>query len=154
MKALNNKKGESYVYLCVIIIFVSALLSVLILYMGLTAQIQVQKRETQAKLDGYISNYATEIYDALKQGDNYELSMNWSDFESGVFAELGFPSNASTQYVYSNGMRMSRPSVELLKGNGFGLKIEYITFIPIEWNGMRFADLQVPVILTSYYKFK
>ena len=88
MNALKNKKGESYIYLCVIIMFITMLVSVLILYMGLTAQVQAQKRDTKAKLDGYISDYATEIYDALKQGDNYAMSIDWNDLESGVFSEL------------------------------------------------------------------
>lgn len=154
MKAISNKKGESYIYLCVIIIFVSSLLSVLILYMGLTAQIQAQKRDVKSKLDGYISNYATETFDALKQGDNYMLSMNWSDFESGVYADLGFPTSASTQYEYANGIKMSRPTVEILSGNGFGLKIEYVAYFPVVWNETKFADIPVPIVLTSYYKFK
>jgi len=154
MNALKNKKGESYIYLCVIIMFVTMLVSVLILYMGLTAQVQAQKRDTKAKLDGYISDYATEIYDALKQGDNYALSIDWNDLESGVFAELGFPSDTTTEYIYANGIKMSRPNVETLSGNGFGLKIEYTAYFPVEWNGTKYVDLQIPVILTSYYKFK
>ena len=152
MNALKNKKGESYIYLCVIIMFITMLVSVLILYMGLTAQVQAQKRDTKAKLDGYISDYATEIYDALKQGDNYAMSIDWNDLESGVFSELGFTSDTTTEFVY--GIKMTRPTVETLSGNGFGLKIEYTAYFPVEWNGTRYADIQIPVILTSYYKFK
>ena len=154
MNALKNKKGESYIYLCVIIMFITMLVSVLILYMGLTAQVQAQKRDAKAKLDGYISDYATEIYDALKQGDNYAMSIDWNDLESGVFSELGFTSDTTTEFVYANGIKMTGPTVETLSGNGFGLKIEYTAYFPVEWNGTRYADIQIPVILTSYYKFK
>ena len=154
MNALKNKKGESYIYLCVIIMFITMLVSVLILYMGLTAQVQAQKRDTKAKLDGYISDYATEIYDALKQGDSYAMSIDWNDLKSGEVAELGFTSDTTTEFVYANGIKMTRPTVETLSGNGFGLKIEYTAYFPVEWNGTRYADIQIPVILTSYYKFK
>ena len=41
MTFLKNKRGDSYIYLCVIVLFISLLVSVVILYMGLTAQIQV-----------------------------------------------------------------------------------------------------------------
>lgn len=153
MKTLKDKKGESYIYLCVIVMFVAMMVSVLILYMGLTAQVQAQKRDTKAKLDGYISSYATETFDALKQGDNYVLSIDLKELESGVYEELGF-SSGNTEYVYANGIRMSRPTVTTLTGNGFGVVIKYTAYFPVEWNGTKYADLQIPVTLTSYYKLK
>lgn len=153
MRALRNKKGESYVYLCVVIMFVSMIVSILILYMGLTAQVQAQKRDTKAKLDGYISGYATETFDALKQGYNYELTLDLKELESGVYEALGF-SSGNTEYVYSNGIRMGKPEVTALSGNGFGVVIKYTAYFPIEWNGRKYADLQIPVTLTSYYKLK
>ena len=153
MNSLKDKKGESYIYLCVIIMFVAMIVSVLILYMGLTAQVQTQKRDTQAKLDGCISRFATETFDALKQGDDYELSINLWELESGVYEELGF-SSGNAEYVYANGIRMSRPEVATLTGNGFGVVIKYIASFPVEWNGTKYADLHIPVTLTSYYKMK
>ena len=153
MRALRNKKGESYVYLCVVIMFVSMIVSVLILYMGLTAQVQAQKRDTKAKLDGYISGYATETFDELKQGYNYALTLDLKELESGVYEALGF-SSGNTEYVYSNGIRMGKPEVTALSGNGFGVVIKYTAYFPVEWNGRKYADIQIPVTLTSYYKLK
>ena len=70
MKILKSKKGEgTYIYLCVLILVISMLLSVLILYMGLCAQVQIQKRDMKHKLDGYISDYATVAFNAVKQGE-------------------------------------------------------------------------------------
>ena len=75
MKILKSKKGEgTYIYLCVLLRVISMLLSVLILYMGLCAQVQIQKRDMKHKLDGYISDYATVAFNAVKQGEAY-----WED---------------------------------------------------------------------------
>lgn len=39
----SSKKGESYIYVCVLVLFISMLVSVVIMYMGLMAQVQIQK---------------------------------------------------------------------------------------------------------------
>ena len=39
-----------------------------ILYMGLLAQVQIQKRDVKNKLDSCVAEYATEAFDSIKQG--------------------------------------------------------------------------------------
>ena len=70
-QAASSKKGESYIYLCVLVLFISMLVSVVILYMGLMAQAQIQKRDVKMKLDSCVSEFATEAFDSIKQGGNY-----------------------------------------------------------------------------------
>ena len=63
MKILRNRDGIAYIYVCIIVLFVSVLLSVIVLYMGLMSQVQIQKREVQQKLDSYLAEYATKAFD-------------------------------------------------------------------------------------------
>ena len=153
MKSLKNKRGDSYIYLCVIVVFVCLLVSVIILYTGLIAQVQIQKRDVQAKLDSYVSSRATDEYDALKQGavkDNY---FEWNQIETEAYKALGFPNESDEVYVYENGnCTMTRPTVTIIKGDGFGVTVEYVAIFPIAWNGTVFSDLEIPVTVTSYYK--
>ena len=154
MKALLNKKGDSYIYLCIIVLFISLLLSVLILYMGLTAEVQIQKREAQRKLDSYIASYSTKVFDALKQGESYEKYINWSELESGALPALGFESQ-DDDYVYANGnCTLTEPVVTILKGEGFGITVYYIANYPVQWGGKTYTDLSIPITVTSYYKTK
>ena len=88
--ALQNKRGNSYVWLCVVVLVASMLFSVLLLYMSLTAQVGIQKRETQAKLDGYLAAFAAGEYNALKRGADYEQYLAWERLEQGVYPVLGF----------------------------------------------------------------
>ena len=53
-ETLKSKNGDAYIWLCVIVVFISMLLSVLILYMGLLSQVQIQKREVKTKLDSVV----------------------------------------------------------------------------------------------------
>ena len=152
-QATFSKKGEAYIYVCVLVLSISMLVSVVILYMGLLAQVQIQKRDVKNKLDSCVAEYATEAFDSIKQGDNYEL-LDLEKLKENAYRHLGFGSD-DTSITYDNGnCTMSRPTVTTLSGNGFGLTATYTVSFPISWGGKTFADLQVPITVTSYYRFK
>ena len=71
MKNTFSNKGESYIPVCVLVLFLSALVSVLILYIGTMAQVQAQKRDVKTKLDSVISEYAKSTWKDNTQ--NHEL---------------------------------------------------------------------------------
>ena len=117
----SSKKGESYIYVCVLVLFISMLVSVVILYMGLMAQVQIQKRDVKMKLDSCVSEFATEAFDSIKQGDNYEFMLDLEKLKENAYRHLGFGSDDAS-ITYENGnCTMSRPTVTTLSGNGFGL---------------------------------
>ena len=155
MKILKSKKGEgTYIYLCVLILVISMLLSVLILYMGLCAQVQIQKRDMKHKLDGYISDYATIAFNAVKQGEAYEIYVDYENLASGCLPSLGFTQSDSV-YRYDNGnCTLVEPEVKVLRGEGFGITLHYTAVFPIVWNGKIYGDLSIPVTVSSYYKIK
>lgn len=151
---ISSKKGESYIYVCVLVLFISALVSAVIMYMGLMAQVQVQKRDVQMKLDNCVAEYAIEAFDAVKQGESLDRVIDLDKLKQNAYTELGFNSY-ETNITYPNGnCTMSRPTITTLSGNGFGLTAAYTVSFPIKWGGRTFADLTVPITVTSYYKFK
>ena len=155
MKILKSKKGEgTYIYLCVLILVISMLLSVLILYMGLCAQVQIQKRDMKHKLDGYISDYATVAFNAVKQGEAYEIYVDYENLANGCLPSLGF-TQSDLVYRYDNGnCTLVEPEVKVLRGEGFGITLHYAAVFPIVWNGKTYGDLSIPVTVSSYYKIK
>lgn len=155
MKILKSKKGEgTYIYLCVLILVISMLLSVLILYMGLLSQVQIQKRDMKHKLDGYISDYATVAFNAVKQGEAYEIYVDYENLANGCLPSLGFTQSDSV-YRYDNGnCTLIGPEVKVLRGEGFGITLHYTAVFPIVWNGKTYGDLSIPVTVSSYYKIK
>lgn len=155
MKILKSKKGEgTYIYLCVLILVISMLLSVLILYMGLCAQVQIQKRDMKHKLDGYISDYATVAFNAVKQGEAYEIYVDYENLANGCLPSLGFTQSDSV-YRYDNGnCTLVEPEVKILRGEGFGITLHYTAVFPIVWNGKTYGDLSIQVTVSSYYKIK
>ena len=153
-QAICSKKGESYIYVCVLVLFISMLVSVVIMYMGLMAQVQIQKRDVEMKLDNIVSEYAVEAFDSIKQGENLDRVIDLEKLKQNAYMELGFNAYA-TSITYPNGnCKMSRPTSTTLSGNGFGLTATYTVSFPVKWGGRTFADLTVPITVTSYYKFK
>lgn len=152
---LKNNKGEAtFIYLCVLILVLSMLLSVLILYMGLCSQVSIQKRDVRHQIDGYLSEVATKEFNAIKQGEPFESYIDYEALEAGAYEALGF-SLTDTEYVYENGnCIMKRPAITALRGDGFGVKVRYEAVFPIRWNGKTFASLTIPVSVTGYYKIK
>ena len=155
MNPIKNKKGEAYIFTCVLVLFIAMLLSVILLYMSLLGQIEFQKNDVEAKLDGYISDYAVKMFDAIKQGDTYASDIDWEGLENGAYKALGFENDFTSELVYQEGdCVMSRPTVTVLSGNGFGVKVEYTASFAVKWNGKRYTDIEIPISVTSYYKTK
>ena len=153
-EALKDKNGDAYIWLCVIVVFISMLLSVLILYMGLLSQVQIQKRDMKHKLDGYISDYATVAFNAVKQGEAYEVYVDYENLANGCLPSLGFTQSDSV-YRYDNGnCTLVEPEVKVLRGDCFGITVRYTVVFPIKWNGNAYKSLEVPITVSSYYKSK
>ncbi len=153
-KILNNKRGEgSYLFLCVLVIVISLLSSVLILYMGLVAKVQVQKRDMKAKLDDYVAEHAIEVYTALKHGDRYDEFVDYAAFRDDCLGALGFERNGIYQYR-DDACTLSAPTITVIKDDGFGITMKYTASFPVEWDGKAYSDVTVPITITSYYKLK
>ena len=154
MRVISSKKGESYIYVCVLVIFICTLVLAVIMYMGLMAQVQIQKRDVKMKLDSCISEYAVGAFDSIKQGESLDRVIDLNKLKQNAYSDLGFSSYAQS-ITYPNGnCEMSRPTITTLSGNGFGLTVSYTVSFPVKWGGKSFADLTVPITVTSYYKFK
>ena len=153
--ALQNKRGNSYVWLCVVVLVASMLFSVLFLYIGLTSQVTAQKRDVKAKLDGYVSSYAVDAFEGLKHGTDYADYLDRQSFADGVCPALGFADETQETYEYPNGAcTMTRPEVTVTFDDGYGATIRYQVILPVRWNGITFADLTIPVTVSSFYKTK
>ena len=153
-KHISSTEGLAYVPICFLVMFICLLTSIVMLYMGLMAQVQIQKRDVKLKLDNHITQYAVEAFDSIKQGENYIEAINLSKLQQTAYASLGF-SASDVSYTYENGnCTMSRPTITVLSGEGVGLSATYIASFPIVWNSKTYADLEVPLTVISYYKFK
>ena len=87
-KILTNKNGAGYILTCIMVIIGVVVLLVLLQYMSVYHTAKVRKDEIKLTLDGYVTRYAIESYDALKQGEQYSAYLDVDGLKEGAQAEI------------------------------------------------------------------
>lgn len=149
---LRNKEGFSYILTCVLVLITVLLIFAAMQYAFIYHTAREQKNETQLKLDSYVTKYAVEKYNALKQGGVYEKYIDSDGLAEGAYLQLGFAPNdrqlSEEKYV------MSRPTISTLSGDAFGVTVEYEIKIPFVLFDREIAEITVPVTIISQFKQK
>ena len=152
VKIINNKKGFSYIFICVITIFVAIVIFTGLQYNLVLYTVKAHKNDVQLKLDSVIMKSAVENYDALKQGEVYGDYIDKEKLVRDAYEALDF--SLSTESVHMDGCSMSRPEIEAIEGNGYGIRVSYELTIPFEMLDHTLIDITVPIELYSQYKEK
>lgn len=156
--AIGNKKGFSYVPICIVILVVMIFVTVAMQYAYVYHIAREQKNETQLALDSYVTRYAVSKYDALKQGEPWDKYIGRNELIDGAYTLLGFPRVITLEYrepVAIDGKYvMSRPNICAMAGDAFGVLVDYEITIPFELWGREFAKIRVPITIVSQFKQK
>ena len=135
---IKNRRGEGYIWLAILVLFLSLLTSVLLLYLTLCGQVLNERREKKQALDSYLAEFAKVSYNAIRQGDGYADAIDYDKLADGCPSAIG----------------VTDAEVTLERGNGFGLTVSYTLKIPVTWNGRTFGSLSVPMRVSSFYEKK
>ena len=158
MKALKNKQGFSYILVCVFILAAVLLTFVALQYASIYHIAREQKQDTQLTLDSYVTTYAVNKYNALKQGTEYGKYIDRADLVDGAYSVLGSPRIITLEYRPQSNVdakySVSKLTVNALVGDSFGVYVTYDLNIPFEVFGMKIADVKVPVEIVSSYTEK
>lgn len=154
---MNNKKGFSYILVCVIILVVCSLLAVGIYYASVFHLVRQEKERNSVILDSVVTKYATENYDALKQGVAFKNIIDRQTLVNRSYTELGFNNATTLTLKKTNGKTeytVTRPVVTATLGNTFGVEVSYSIKIPFELFGKKFTDITVPIRIESRFTQK
>ena len=155
LKMLNNKKGFSYILTCVMILGIVMAVYTSLQYAAVYHIAREQKNETKLKLDSFVTSYAVENYNALKQGEAWSEYIDRDLLVNEVYTLLGFPKFVTLEYKPTAPVEgkyiMSEPDVYALAGDSFGVLVEYEISIPFEVFGYRISDIIVPIEIISRY---
>lgn len=158
MKTLKNKNGFSYIMTCVFILGAAMLIFIALQYAMIYHIANEQKKDTQLALDSYVTTYAVEKYNALKQGEAYDKYIDLTGLVDGAYAVLGYPRNVSPIHRDPIPLRddctMSQPTVNSLGSDRFGVHVTYELSIPFEAFGIQVVDVIVPVDIRSSFTEK
>ena len=142
---LTNKKGAGYILTCIMVIIGVVVLLVLLQYMSVYHTAKVRKDEIKLTLDGYVTRYAIESYDALKQGEQYSAYLDVDGLKEGAQAEIA---------EYIDQYNLSDIRITPLYTGCFGIQVEYVITIPFEMFGRKISDIHITVTTVSQYAEK
>jgi len=153
MNSLKNKRGSSYFTPCVVILVLAMILSVVLFYATTKSTIETTRDNTRRVLDSYVMKHSIDIYNNIKQGNDFTEDIENSFYVSSVSSELSLDS--STGYLYTvdeNGdivYRMTNPKVTYKVDNTLQLKASYDLQMPVWFAGEIIYWFTVPVTVGS-----
>ena len=143
MRFLKNKRGVSYVLVCVIVLFASMLIYAGLEYNSVLSVVESQKQEVSFELDKVTAESAREN---IENG----ATISTEDIEQRAFSTLGFY-DTSIQIKDGIGYSMSRPSFSVITGTDITITAEYELTVPFRLIDAEVIEITVPVRVTAKY---
>ena len=157
MKILN-KRGDSYVFTCVIVLVIAMVFSLVLFYANTMSIIKATKANTERVLDSFIMKNSVDIYQSIKQGHDITEWFDEKYYLSQISSELSLDLSGGLLYSYGTDgsviYKMTTPKVSFNQNERLKLSAEYSLILPVYFAGNRFTDLVIPLKVTSNLTLK
>lgn len=137
MRICKNKNGFSYILICVILQFTVMLLLAGLEYVAVVGRVKQEKEWLKQTADGVVTEYATRVYDAVKQGNRYADALNPDALVSETYRALGFGNDNTERLTRTEGTEkprvvliLERPEVTAVTADGFGVRVQCRVKVP------------------------
>lgn len=158
MKTIRNKRGDGYVFPCVMVVVLCMLTAVFIFFVTTASMVRVTKENSQTVLDSYIMKNSIEIYDSIKQGNDYTEAIDRDVYIDSLCSFCTLEKVGSYLYHYDgNGKlqyRITKPTITFRQENTLKIRLQYRIYIPIWFEGKIFRYAIVPVTVDSSFSEK
>ena len=138
MQTLLNKKGESYIFACILILILSVMMATAMYFAISSMKIQSIKKQVKNVLDSVCTDYSIDSYDSVKQDMYYSEPMKRVEITSKAYALLGFQDEE--QITLSDGTIMHRPELVVTFTHGTVITANFLIESP---DGIYKANLSI-----------
>ena len=150
---MKNKRGSSYVSVCVVVLVIVMILAAVIFYASCMTLVQNSKKDTALALDSFVMQNSVAIYNSIKQGNDYTGTLDGtaflSEYKSALslapFGEYLALHNESGSIVY----KTSVPDISFSVDNTLKLQVNYQLLIPVDFAGETLFWMTVPMEVRS-----
>ena len=136
-KVLRNNSGFSFILICVILWFAVMLLLAGLEYAAVVGRVKQEKTWLKQTADGVVTEYATRVYDAVKQGTRYADALNPDALVGETYRALGFWDDNTARLTRTEGTEnprvvliLERPEVTAVTADGFGVRVKCRVKVP------------------------
>ena len=157
-KLISSKKGASHIQTVVIVLIFAMIISTLLLYWHCMTIINVSKANTTRVLDTFVTKNSIEIFDSLKNGNDFTEDIDEYLYKSLLSDEFSLDYSGTSMYSYSEDGKliyfMTNPNLTYSYENSLKLSAGYTVWIPMRFAGRIITYARIPVTVRSYYNPK
>lgn len=151
--SLKNKKGEGYIVPCVFILIFAMIFAMIFTYSASISKVNLMRENTKVVLDSFLTQNSTEIYNSIKQGNDYIEVIDTEEFRTSLisFCTLEIESGK----LYSNDAdgkelyHITEPVLSFREANELEFIVNYTISIPLWFAGHQFPSANIPIEVTS-----
>ena len=153
MKILSSKKGEGYIVPCVLILVIVILFMMIFNYAAAISKVNVVRENTKVVLDSFVTQNSTEIYNSIKQGNDYTEVINSNEFRTSLIEFCTLEKKSGKLYsIDEDGREMyhiSMPVLSFKESNQLELCVNFTVTVPIRLLNDTVITANIPLEVTS-----
>lgn len=153
MKMLKSSKAEGYIVPCVFILIFVMIFTMIFTYSASISKVEMMRENTKVVLDSFVTQNSTEIYNSIKQGNDYTEVIDTEEFRTSLISfctleiENGmlYSNDADGKELY----HITEPVLSFREANELELVVNYTISIPLWFAGHQFPSANIPIEVTS-----
>lgn len=153
MKMLSSKKGEGYIVPCVLILVIVILFLMIFNYAAAISKVNVVRENTKVVLDSFVTQNSTEIYNSIKQGNDYTDAVDSDEFRTSLMEFCTLENRSGKLYsMDSDGneiYHISMPVLSFKESNQLELCVNFTVTVPIRLLNDTTITANIPLEVTS-----
>lgn len=150
---LKDKRGTSYVPICVFILVIIMTFSVILVYSSSITVVRLQKTNTETVFDSFVAKNSILIYSNIKQGKNATNHLNTAPFYTMLKDFCTLDESGGMYYSYDDdgaeNFHMTKPQMDFIEEDTLELCVAFTIYVPIRFAGHTVTTAEVPVKVTS-----
>ena len=152
---IRNKKASGTIFPCIMILVLCMIISVLTYFVCTVSSIRVTKENSRTVFESYITEHSIEIYDSIKQGNDYIEFINNTEYVMELCRYCTFEKIGEKLYSYDDEgnarFYMTEPTITFVRDNSLKIRVSYTIYYPIVFNGNQVSTAVVPVEIKSSF---
>lgn len=153
MKILKSNNGEGYIVPCVFILIFAMIFAMIFTYSASISKVNLMRENTKVVLDSFLTQNSTEIYNSIKQGNDYTEVIDTEKFRTSLISFCTLEIEDGMLYSYdADGKELyhiTEPVLSFREANELEFVVNYTISIPLWFAGRQFPSANIPIEVTS-----
>lgn len=145
--------AEGYIFPCVLILVLVSIFSIIFTYAAAVSKVTVMRENTKVVLDSFVTQNSTEIYNSIKQGNDYTDVIDADEFRNELILFCTLETENGMLYsIDTDGQELfhiTEPTLSFREENELELVVNYTLSIPMWFAGNEIPAVNIPLEVTS-----